>query len=165
MLGSSGHMRPGMVSIRMRPPEVEDRVMPGHWESDLIRGADNKSAVGMLVERTTRPVVPAKMADATAASALQSFSDTINSIAEPMPQTLTYDQGREMALLSSTAPSASVMTAYLKSCRRAHDQGIDFTECNRHAASALPMEAFEVDYLVEKFDCIFGGRITASSPT
>lgn len=60
---------------------------------------------------------------------------------------------------------AGVMTAYLKSCRRAHDQGIDFTECNRHAASALPMEAFEVDYLVEKFDCIFGGRITASSPT
>ena len=88
---------PGMVSIHVRPPEVQDRVMPGHWEGDLIRGAENKSAVGVLVERTTRLVLLVKMADATAASALQAFSDKLNSIAEPMRQTLTYDQGREMA--------------------------------------------------------------------
>ena len=58
---------------------------------------------------------------------------------------------------------AGVMTAYLKSCRRAHDAGIDFTECNRHAGSPLPMEQFEVSYLNEKLDCIFDGRITASN--
>ncbi len=57
---------------------------------------------------------------------------------------------------------AGVMTAYVKSCRRAHEDGIDFTECNRHAGSELPMEGFEVDYLVEKLDCIFGGRILAA---
>jgi IS30 family transposase len=88
---------PEMVSIHVRPPEVDDRVMPGHWEGDLIRGAENKSAVGVLVERTTRLVLLAKMKDATAISALEAFSAKLNSIAEPLRQTLTYDQGREMA--------------------------------------------------------------------
>jgi IS30 family transposase len=55
-----------MVSIHVRPPEVDDRVMPGHWEGDLIKGAGNKSSVGVLVERTSRLVLLAKMDDATA---------------------------------------------------------------------------------------------------
>ena len=88
---------PEMVSIHLRPPEVTDRVMPGHWEGDLIRGAANKSAIGVLVERTTRLVLLAKMPDATAESALAAFTFKLNQIAEPMRQTLTYDQGREMA--------------------------------------------------------------------
>lgn len=58
---------------------------------------------------------------------------------------------------------AGVMTAYLKSCQRAHEAGIDFTGCNRHAGNPLPMELFEVLYLNEKLDCIFDGRITASA--
>ena len=40
-----------MVSINMRPPEIEDRVMPGQWEDDLIKGARNASAVGTLKDR------------------------------------------------------------------------------------------------------------------
>lgn len=88
---------PEMVSIHVRPPEVNDRLMPGHWEGDLIKGAGNKSAVGVLVERTTRLVLLAWMPDATAESALAAFTAKLNSIAAPMRQTLTYDQGREMA--------------------------------------------------------------------
>jgi hypothetical protein len=57
---------------------------------------------------------------------------------------------------------AGVMTAYIKSCERAHADGVDFTECNQHAGRQLPMEGFEVNYLAEKLDCIFGGRITAN---
>ncbi len=86
------------ISIHMRPPEVEDRLMPGHWEGDLIKGAGNRSAIAVLVERTTRLVLLAKMPDATAASALAAFTTKLRSIAEPiLRQTLTYDQGKEMS--------------------------------------------------------------------
>jgi IS30 family transposase len=88
---------PDMVSIHVRPPEVQDRVMPGHWEGDFIKGAGNKSSVGVLVERTSRLVLLAKMEDATAASALAGFSAKLNSIIEPMRQSLTYDQGKELS--------------------------------------------------------------------
>ena len=88
---------PEMVSIHVRPPEVDDRVMPGHWEGDFIKGAGNRSSVGVLVERTSRLVLLAKMEDATAASALAGFSAKLNSIAAPMRHSLTYDQGKEMS--------------------------------------------------------------------
>lgn len=58
---------------------------------------------------------------------------------------------------------AGVMQAYLKTCQRAHEDGIDFTECNRHAGHPLPMEEFEVAYLNEKLNCIFDGRIEATN--
>ena len=88
---------PDMVSIHVRPPEVDDRLLPGHWEGDFIKGKNNASAVGVLVERVSRLVLLARMDDATAASALKGFSDKLNSIAAPMRQSLTYDQGKEMA--------------------------------------------------------------------
>jgi IS30 family transposase len=88
---------PDMVSIHVRPPEVDDRVMPGHWEGDFIKGANNASSVGVLVERTSRLVLLARMDDATAASALAGFSAKLNSIAAPLRQSFTYDQGKEMS--------------------------------------------------------------------
>ena len=88
---------PEMLGIHVRPPEVDDRVMPGHWEGDFIKGAGNRSSVGVLVERTSRLVLLAKMVDATAASALAGFSAKLNSIAAPMRRSLTYDQGKELA--------------------------------------------------------------------
>lgn len=88
---------PEVLSIHVRPPEANDRAFPGHWEGDLIKGAGNRSAVGVLVERSSRLVMLAKLADATAASALEGFTAKLRSIAEPMRQTLTYDQGKEMA--------------------------------------------------------------------
>ncbi|SAL68072.1 integrase catalytic subunit [Caballeronia humi] len=65
---------PDMVSIHVRPPEIEDRLLPGHWEGDFIKGAANQSSVGVLLERSSRLVLLAKMEDATAASALAGFS-------------------------------------------------------------------------------------------
>jgi len=56
---------------------------------------------------------------------------------------------------------AGVMQSYIKSCERAHAEGIDFTECNRHSGNPLPIESFEITYLNEKLNCIFDGRITA----
>lgn len=89
-----------LLSIHVRPPEVQERQFPGHWEGDLIKGANNASAIGTLVERTTRLVVLVKLPHpnpATAAHVLQAFTDKLNGIAQPMRKSLTYDRGREMA--------------------------------------------------------------------
>jgi IS30 family transposase len=86
-----------MQSIHIRPPEVESRQIPGHWEGDLIKGARNQSSVGTLVERTTGFVVLVKMSSATAADALESFAVALETIPPALRKTLTYDQGREMS--------------------------------------------------------------------
>jgi transposase, IS30 family len=88
---------PDMLSIHVRPPETEDRVMPAHWEGDFIKGAANQSSVGVLVERSSRLVPLAKMQDATGASALGGFSAKLNLIAQPMRHSLTYDQCKQMS--------------------------------------------------------------------
>ncbi len=87
---------PGMQSIHIRPPEVDDRLIPGHWEGDLIKGAGNRSSVGTLVERTTGFVVLAKMDIATTKTVGDSFAAVLNREPESMRKTMTYDQGREM---------------------------------------------------------------------
>lgn len=101
---SKGQDRRGQIaellSIHVRPPAVADRQFPGHWEGDLIKGLGNASAVGTLVERTTRLLMLVKLPHphpATAAHVLQAFTDKLNGIAQPMRQTLTYDRGKEMA--------------------------------------------------------------------
>jgi transposase, IS30 family len=99
---------PEMVSIHVRPPEANDRVMPGHWEGDLIKGANNRSAVGVLVERSTRLVLLAKMPDSTAEAALAAFTAKLNQIAQPLRQTLTYDQGKEMARHRELAKATNI---------------------------------------------------------
>ncbi|WP_276967428.1 IS30 family transposase [Metallibacterium scheffleri] len=88
---------PNMQSIHVRPPEVEDRLVPGHWEGDLIKGTGNRSSVGTLVERSSGFVVLAKMSSATAADALVSFSQALQRIPAALRKTLTYDQGKEMS--------------------------------------------------------------------
>jgi len=99
---------PNMVSIHVRPPEIEDRVMPGHWEGDFIKGEGNRSSVGVLVERTSRLVLLAKMHDATAESALAGFSAKLNSIPEHLRQSFTYDQGRELSRHQELAAQTGV---------------------------------------------------------
>lgn len=105
-----GHI-PDMLSIHLRPPEIEDRQFPGHWEGDLIKGAGNASAVGTLVERTSRLVMLIKLPaykPASAANVLQAFTDKLLSIAQPMRQSMTYDQGKEMALHKKLAEQTGI---------------------------------------------------------
>lgn len=80
-------------SPRVRPPEVKDRLMQGHWEGNLIKGKDNASAVGTLVERSSGYLMLVKMNDATATSAVEGFSAALNRMPLAACKSLTYDQG------------------------------------------------------------------------
>lgn len=86
-----------MLGLPVRPPELGNRLVPGHGEGDLIKGAAYASAVGTLVERSSRRVMLAKMEQATALAALEGFTGALNRVHEPLRKTLTYDQGKEMA--------------------------------------------------------------------
>jgi IS30 family transposase len=88
---------PVELSIHLRPPEVEDRLIPGHWKSDLIMGASNRSAVATMVERSSRFVVLAKLDAPTAESAAQAITREMSRMAPSLLKTMTHDQGSEMA--------------------------------------------------------------------
>jgi IS30 family transposase len=88
----------GMVSIASRPPEVLDRGVPGHWEGDLITGAENKSAIGTLVERCTGYLMLLHLPDKHGADAVQeAMIDAMSRLPLTLRRTLTWDQGQEMA--------------------------------------------------------------------
>lgn len=99
---------PGMVSIHDRSPEIDERLVPGHWEGDLIKGARNASAVGTLVERTTLFTVLSRMDDGSAEAALSGFGFVLNRIDAQKRLSLTYDQGREMAMHSQLTQATGV---------------------------------------------------------
>lgn len=102
-----GHRRftglQNMTSIDLRPPEVAARIVPGHWEGDLIKGARNASAVGTIVERTSRYVMLVKLDGSNAGTVLEGFTRRLRSVPASLRKTLTYDQGTEMALHDTLA--------------------------------------------------------------
>lgn len=85
------------IRIDERPEEVKGRLIPGHWEGDLVMGKERLSAIGTLVERTTRTIiiVPLKARDAT--TVRKAFEKEFKSIPTQMKKTMTYDNGTEMA--------------------------------------------------------------------
>ncbi|MGH8875556.1 MAG: IS30 family transposase [Acidimicrobiia bacterium] len=87
-----------MVPIAQRPAEVDDRRVPGHWEGDLIIGSDARSALGTLVERTSRFLVPFPLPhDHTAPTTRRALSEAIQGLPDHLRRSLTWDQGKEMA--------------------------------------------------------------------
>ena len=85
------------VKIAARPEDVAERLIPGHWEGDLIKGAANRSAVGTLVERTSRLVLLARMDALDADTTRCAFERTFDQIPASLRKTMTYDRGTEMA--------------------------------------------------------------------
>jgi IS30 family transposase len=109
---------PDMVMISERPPEVEDRAVPGHWEGDLLMGKDGKSAIGTLVERSTRFVMLFPLSKGkTAEHVRDAMTETIQTLPAALRRTLTWDQGREMS----------------QHVRFSVDTGIDVFFCDPHS--------------------------------
>ena len=84
------------VSIRERPPEAEDRAVPGHWEGDLIAGSRN-THVATLVERSSRFVMLVRVSGKDTESVVAALSEQIMRLPRTMIDTLTWDRGTEMA--------------------------------------------------------------------
>jgi transposase, IS30 family len=88
---------PDMVNIAERPTEVDDRVVPGHWEGDLIVGAQSKTAIGTLVERVTGFVMLLHLpGDHGADTVAQAMVESMSQLPEILRKTVTWDQGSEM---------------------------------------------------------------------
>jgi transposase, IS30 family len=94
---NTGQIR-DMVMISERPAEAEDRAVPGHWEGDLIIGGNLKSAVGTLVERSTRYVLLLHLPGGRDAHLVeQAMRKAIGTLPAELARTITWDQGKEMA--------------------------------------------------------------------
>ncbi len=87
----------GGVSIHARSPEVDARLLPGHWEGDLIIGRGSHSQVGTMLERVSRKIVLARTPDKRATTVREAFARALGSVPCALRKTLTYDQGTEMA--------------------------------------------------------------------
>jgi IS30 family transposase len=96
-LEARGHI-PDMVTISERPPEVADRALPGHWEGDLIIGKNNNSAIGTLVERSTRFVMLLYLGKDRSAEAVRvAMTEAIGTLPAALRRSITWDRGKEMA--------------------------------------------------------------------
>lgn len=87
-----------LISIHQRPKEVEGREEPGHWEGDLIIGKDHKSAIGTLVERTTRfTIIVSLQGERSSKAVCQAFAAVFGVLPSHMKKSVTYDRGSEMS--------------------------------------------------------------------
>src|SRR3989344_1533652 len=86
-----------MLSIEERPKDVETRTIPGHWEGDLIMGKYKRTAMGTLVERTTRYTILVPLKKKDAQSVRKAYAKELTLLPKQIAKTLTYDQGKEMS--------------------------------------------------------------------
>jgi len=100
---------PGMVNISERPAQVEDRAVPGNWEGDLILGEGGRSAVGTLVERTTRLVLLLHLPEGRAAVNVEAaMRKALSKLPAELRRSITWDQGAEMSTHASFTTATGI---------------------------------------------------------
>ena len=99
---------PNLVSIDHRPKEVDKRVIPGHWEGDLILGRRQQSGLGTMVERTSRKVILVPLSQKDHLTVAKNFARALNRIPQSLRQTLTYDRGGEMSSHEQIAQKSQI---------------------------------------------------------
>jgi transposase, IS30 family len=100
---------PDMVPISDRPPDVQDRAVPGHWEGDLLVGARNRSFVVTLVERQTRYVLLARLGrDRRTEHVIQALKTRIADLPAHLLRSLTWDQGKELSAHSKFSQETAI---------------------------------------------------------
>jgi transposase, IS30 family len=108
-VGQRKNRIPNMINIAERPPEAEDRAVPGHWEGDLIIGRKNLSAIGTLVERTTNYTMLLHLPDGyTPELVRDALAAKIKTLPEMLRASLTWDQGPEMRDWKQVAVDADI---------------------------------------------------------
>ena len=90
----AGHIL-DMVSIRQRPAEAEDRAVPGHWEGDLLTGA-NDTHIATLIERHSRFTMLVKLPRKDTTTVVAALAKHVRKLPEELRRSLTWDQGKEM---------------------------------------------------------------------
>ena len=86
-----------ILSIEERPEEVADRTVPGHWEGDLILGKYKITALGTLVERTTRYTMLIQLIAKDAETVRKAYAKALTKLPRHLARSLSYDQGKEMS--------------------------------------------------------------------
>jgi len=87
-----------MIMISERPPEADDRAVPGHWEGDLILGSNCRSAIGTLVERASRFTMLVHLpGDHSAETVRDELVKVITTLPDALRCSLAWDQGTELA--------------------------------------------------------------------
>ena len=117
-----------MMMISQRPIEVADRLVAGHWEGDLIMGSANRSAIGTLVERTTRYLVLLHLPDGHGAEHVRdALVDAVSVLPARLRRSLTWDQGVEMGRHDEFALASDQVQAEWLLVSAVHNLGKLFT--------------------------------------
>ena len=147
----------GMISIDERPKDIEDRVIPGHWEGDLILGQKCQSALGTLVERKTRFLMLVPLKSKGAEDVQEAFAQKVKGLPEQLRRTLTYDQGAEMTSHHRLFTEGTQMKVYFAHLKSPWERGTNentnglirqFFPKGTNFNKVSPQEIAQVEYLI-----------------